>query len=262
MFLSQTAWSSPELQKSPWRSFFAQRHSVTDDGRAGDRQEEPETRGVPDGGELTWSLHCVHGAERITRTRASKGPLDSTTRRTDTGPSTWGAWATARALSRGAVTRPPEETQCWTWSSQRASLDWDGGPRTRRPRAAVGDRTLASLDHDPDPRHQQDIRGSEVARRRVRLGRARVPGAPLRSSGLRRQPAPDTRGAASPGDQTAQRQSRQPGSGAGGRDPRPATRVRRKRPPAAALDGRPCSECGAFSWSSGPQADQRTRDVR
>src|SRR5215208_6987712 len=61
-----------------------------------------------------------------------------------------------------------------------------------------------SVDHDRDRRCPEDVRGVEVARRRVRLGRARVPlGLRRAVSGPRRQPATDTRGPLVPRAETA-----------------------------------------------------------
>jgi hypothetical protein len=59
--------------------------------------------------------------------------------------------------------------------------------------------TPPSVDHDRDRRLPDDGRGAEVARGRVRLGRARVPVGLRRAvQGPRRQPATGTTGALVP----------------------------------------------------------------
>src|SRR4051812_3323828 len=68
---------------------------------------------------------------------------------------------------------------------------WPGTPGQAQP--AMG--PPPGVDHDRNRRYPEDGRGAEVPRRRVRLGRTRVPlGLRRAIPGPRRQPATDTRG--------------------------------------------------------------------
>ena len=68
---------------------------------------------------------------------------------------------------------------------------WPGTPGQAEP--VMG--RPPGVDHDRDRRLPEDGPGAEVARRRVRVGRARVPMGLRRTvPGPRRQPATDTRG--------------------------------------------------------------------